>query len=131
MNPITFKPIGIIHSPFNRQEGTPIQPAAAQGARGHIEIFDDYIDGICDLDGFSHIYLLFHLHLSKSYRLKVKPYLDNQLRGVFATRAPGAPTPSACRLSNCSTSAAIGLRSKMWTSSTAHLCWISNPMCRR
>ncbi|MCD6206194.1 MAG: tRNA (N6-threonylcarbamoyladenosine(37)-N6)-methyltransferase TrmO [Candidatus Marinimicrobia bacterium] len=93
MNPITFKPIGIIHSPFNRQEGTPIQPAAAQGARGHIEIFDDYIDGICDLDGFSHIYLLFHLHLSESYRLKVKPYLDNQLRGVFATRAPGRPNP--------------------------------------
>ena len=48
---------------------------------------------MCDLDGFSHIYLLFHLHLSESYNLKVRPFLDNQLRGVFATRAPRRPNP--------------------------------------
>ena len=48
---------------------------------------------ICDLGGFSHIYLLYHLHLSGSFNLKVKPYLDDQQRGVFSTRAPKRPNP--------------------------------------
>ncbi|MFC2088367.1 tRNA (N6-threonylcarbamoyladenosine(37)-N6)-methyltransferase TrmO [Calditrichota bacterium] len=90
---ISYKPIGIIHSPFKKIEGMPIQPSAANGIKGHIVVREEYAEGLKDLDGFSHIHLLYHLHLSKSYKLKVIPFLDNQERGVFSTRAPKRPNP--------------------------------------
>jgi tRNA-Thr(GGU) m(6)t(6)A37 methyltransferase TsaA len=93
MNQIYFKPIGIIHSPFTNIEGMPIQPSAAKGIKGHIVISKDFVEGLCDLDGFSHIYLLYYFHLSKSYNLKVTPFLDDEQRGVFSTRAPKRPNP--------------------------------------
>jgi tRNA-Thr(GGU) m(6)t(6)A37 methyltransferase TsaA len=93
MDQISFKPIGIIHSPFTKIEGMPIQPSAAKGIKGHIVIREDFVEGLCDLDGFSHIYLLYHFHLSKSYNLKVIPFLDDEQRGVFSTRAPKRPNP--------------------------------------
>jgi tRNA-Thr(GGU) m(6)t(6)A37 methyltransferase TsaA len=93
MNKIEFQPIGFIHSPFNEQKGTPIQPKRDKGTKGYIEIFPEYKDGLDDLDGFSHIILLYHLHLSKDYSLKVVPYLDTVPRGLFATRAPRRPNP--------------------------------------
>jgi tRNA-Thr(GGU) m(6)t(6)A37 methyltransferase TsaA len=93
MNQIYFKPIGIIHSPFTNIEGIPIQPSAAKGIRGHIVISEHFVEGLCDLDGFSHIYLLYYFHLSKSYNLKVIPFLDDEQRGVFSTRAPKRPNP--------------------------------------
>jgi tRNA-Thr(GGU) m(6)t(6)A37 methyltransferase TsaA len=71
----------------------PIQPSAARGIKGQIVLNEEYIEGLCDLDGFSHIYLLYNLHLSKSYNLKVTPFLDDQKRGVFSTRAPKRPNP--------------------------------------
>jgi tRNA-Thr(GGU) m(6)t(6)A37 methyltransferase TsaA len=71
----------------------PIQSSAAQGIKGQIVVNEEYVEGLCDLDGFSHIYLLYHLHLSKSYNLKVIPFLDDQQRGVFSTRAPKRPNP--------------------------------------
>jgi len=89
----TLKPIGIIRTPFKEQKGTPIQPKRGKGIEGTIEIFQEYVEGLSDLDGFSHIYLIFHLHLSDGYKLKVVPYLDNTERGVFATRAPRRPNP--------------------------------------
>ena len=91
MNQIIYKPIGIIHSPFKHIENMPIQPAAALGKKGRIEIDEIYMEGLSDLDGFSHIFLLYHFHLSKSYTLKVTPFLDNQQRGIFSTRAPRRP----------------------------------------
>ena len=90
---INYEPIGTIHSPFKQIENMPIQPSSAQGIQGHIELDEDYMDGLSDLDGFSHIYLIFHLHLSKTFELKVVPFLDDQLRGVFSTRAPKRPNP--------------------------------------
>jgi len=93
MRQISYKPIGIIHTPFKEIEGVPIQPSAGKGIKGHVVINEEYVDGLFDLDGFSHIYLLYHFHLSKSYELKVKPYLDTQLRGVFSTRVPKRPNP--------------------------------------
>ena len=71
MEQIIYKPIGIIHSPFSQIEGMPIQPSAAKGIKGQIVLNEEYVEGLYDLDGFSHIYLLYHLHLSKSYKLKV------------------------------------------------------------
>jgi len=90
---IVYRPIGVIHSPFKSKEGVPIQPAFAKGVEGYIEVFPEYVEGLKDLEGFSHIILIYHLHLSKGYNLLVKPFLDNVLRGVFATRAPRRPNP--------------------------------------
>jgi tRNA-Thr(GGU) m(6)t(6)A37 methyltransferase TsaA len=69
----------------------PIQPAGARGVAGTVEVIPEYGDGLKDLDGFSHVFLLYHFHLSQGYSLTVKPYLDDSLRGVFATRAPRRP----------------------------------------
>ena len=90
---IEFKPIGIIHSPFNEPENMPIQPAGAKGIKGTIEIFKEYQDGLKDLEGFSHVILLYHLHRSTGFKLQVIPFMDTELRGVFATRAPRRPNP--------------------------------------
>jgi len=88
---IVYRPIGIIHTPFTKIVGVPIQPSAAKGIKGRITIFPEYVEGLSDLNGFSHIILLYYFHLSKKYQLKVIPYMDDQLRGVFATRAPARP----------------------------------------
>lgn len=90
---IEFTPIGIIHTPFTALEGMPIQPAGAAGVSGTIEVFDEYQTGLKDLDGFSHVILLYHLHRSQGFDLEVVPFLDTQSRGLFATRAPRRPNP--------------------------------------
>ncbi|MEA3463226.1 MAG: tRNA (N6-threonylcarbamoyladenosine(37)-N6)-methyltransferase TrmO, partial [Bacteroidota bacterium] len=69
------------------------QPSAGKGTKGHILINESFVEGLEDLDGFSHICLLYHFHLSHSYSLKVVPFLDDQFRGVFSTRAPKRPNP--------------------------------------
>lgn len=90
---ISYKPIGTIHSPFQGIEKVPIQPAAASGVRGNVEMFAEFAAGLQDLDGFSHIILLYHFHRVTQARLTVVPFLDDQPRGVFATRAPSRPNP--------------------------------------
>jgi tRNA-Thr(GGU) m(6)t(6)A37 methyltransferase TsaA len=91
--PLSFIPIGIIHSPFHDITGMPIQPNGARGIRGTVEIFEDFKEGLNDITGFSHIILIYAFHHCLSYRLTVTPFLDNTPRGVFATRAPSRPNP--------------------------------------
>ena len=91
MDSITYRPIGIIRTPFKNKSGMPIQPSGAIGVRGTIKISADYIAGLKDLEGFSHIILIYHFHLSKDYSLIVTPFLDDKPHGVFATRAPKRP----------------------------------------
>jgi len=93
MEAITYRPIGIIHSPFKEPKGTPIQPRAAHGVRGTVEVFPEYAAGLEDLEDFSHVILLYHFHLVKGAKLKVKPFMDQQEHGVFATRASSRPNP--------------------------------------
>jgi len=88
---ISFTPIGTIRSPFSDGADMPIQPTGAAGVPGRVEIDPAYTEGLLDLDGFSYIHLLYAFHLSRGYALRVKPFLDNQIRGVFATRAPRRP----------------------------------------
>jgi tRNA-Thr(GGU) m(6)t(6)A37 methyltransferase TsaA len=90
---IAFAPIGIIHSPFTEPEDMPIQPAGAAGIKGTVEVFEDFHAGLKDLDGFSHIILLYHFHRSHSFNLHVVPFMDSEPRGLFATRAPKRPNP--------------------------------------
>lgn len=90
---IELKPVGVIHSPFKELEGMPIQPTGAAGISGTVEVFAEYRDGLKDLEGFSHIVLLYYFHCSRGCKLHVVPYLDTEMRGVFATRAPRRPNP--------------------------------------
>ncbi|HIP70696.1 MAG TPA: S-adenosylmethionine-dependent methyltransferase, partial [Anaerolineae bacterium] len=90
---IELKPIGIIHTPFTRPDGTPIQPAGAAGVHGTVEVFEEYHAGLKDLGDFSHIILLYHFHRSQGFNLQVVPFMDTQPRGLFATRAPKRPNP--------------------------------------
>lgn len=93
MHEIIFTPIGVIHTPFKQRKGTPIQPSKSSHAKGRIELDPELVPGLKDLDGFSHITLVYHLHLSQGFDMEVVPYLDDQLRGLFATRAPRRPNP--------------------------------------
>jgi tRNA-Thr(GGU) m(6)t(6)A37 methyltransferase TsaA len=90
-NQITFEPIGIIHSPFQDLAGMPIQPSAAEGLEGSVILEPQFIEGLKDLEGFSHLILLYHFHHAGPTELLVKPFLDDKKRGVFATRAPRRP----------------------------------------
>ena len=89
----TYRPIGIVHTPYTEAEGTPIQARFGRGVEGTVEVCPEYAEGLADLDGFSHITLVYHLHRSSGYKLKVKPFLDDNERGVFDTRAPRRPKP--------------------------------------
>ena len=91
MEKICYNPIGIIYTPYKKTEGVPIQATAAKGVSGRIEVFPEYADGLKDIQGFSHIILIYHFHMSGEPRLRIKPFLDNRLHGVFSTRAPLRP----------------------------------------
>ncbi|MCB2229803.1 tRNA (N6-threonylcarbamoyladenosine(37)-N6)-methyltransferase TrmO [bacterium] len=90
---VVLKPIGVIHTPFTDQKGMPIQPSGGAGVKGVVEVYEEYVAGLQDLDGFSHIILLYHLHKSDGFKLHVIPFMDDKPRGLFATRAPRRPNP--------------------------------------
>ncbi len=90
-DPLSIVPIGIIHSPYTDIMGMPIQPTGARGTRGTVEIFSEYAEGLRDIEGFSHLFLIYVFHRCPSYNLVVRPFLDTTPRGVFATRAPRRP----------------------------------------
>ena len=90
---VTYCPIGTIHSPYQHLKDMPIQPTCGASAPGTADVFPEFAEGLKDLDGFSHLVLLYHLHESREARLTVTPFLDTVKRGVFATRAPSRPNP--------------------------------------
>ena len=87
-----MKPIGVIHSPFTEKKQTPIQPTRSQ-AIGQVEVYSEFAGGLLDLEGLSHIILLYVFHQSHGFTLRVKPFLDDQEHGLFATRYPARPNP--------------------------------------
>ena len=93
MKTVSYRPIGIIHSPFKKNIGVPRQAIGASDIKGSIEIFDDFSVGLKDLDGFSHIVVIFHLHMVKVASLKASPPWNGKEHGVFATRSPYRPNP--------------------------------------
>jgi tRNA-Thr(GGU) m(6)t(6)A37 methyltransferase TsaA len=90
---ITYHPIGSIHSPFKDLKDMPIQPTGHASAPGIAEILPEFAEGLKDLEGFSHVILLYHLHAVRRVDLSVTPFLGSEVRGVFATRAPTRPNP--------------------------------------
>jgi tRNA-Thr(GGU) m(6)t(6)A37 methyltransferase TsaA len=90
---IEYRAIGVVNSPFTTTEGMPIQPSRAKGILGSVVVDPEYADGLKDLDGFSHIILLCHLHRARPHELSVVPFLDDKPRGLFSTRAPSRPNP--------------------------------------
>jgi tRNA (adenine37-N6)-methyltransferase len=98
-----MQPVGIIHSPYTEKDKTPIQ-ASRSLAIGQVEIYPEFADGLNDIEALSHIYLLYAFHESQGYKLQVKPFLDNQEHGIFATRYPYRPNPiglSVVKLLSC------------------------------
>jgi len=89
---IILRPIGAIHSPYKIKEEIPCQGYKSNKI-GEVEVFKEFEKGLADIDGFSHLILLYLFHKSVSYSLKVKPFLDDTLRGLFATRSPRRPNP--------------------------------------
>ena len=86
-----IKSIGVIHSPFDNIAEMPIQPSGAQGVAGRIELDVDLAEGLKDLEGFSHIIVLYQFHQVSKIQLTVTPFLDAESHGVFSTRAPTRP----------------------------------------
>lgn len=93
MNAIVMSPIGIIHSPYRTLEEMPIQPIGEGAAQGKVVIDPAYTEGLEDIEGFSHLILIYQFHHAKGFDLKVRPFLDDRTHGLFATRAPRRPNP--------------------------------------
>jgi tRNA-Thr(GGU) m(6)t(6)A37 methyltransferase TsaA len=91
MGKVVYMPIGVIHSPFESPQDVPIQAAAARGVKGSVEVAEKYEEGLKDVEGFSHLILVYHFHLAQEYSLLVKPFMDDERHGLFATRAPSRP----------------------------------------
>ena len=93
LEPVTYRPIGVVRSPFTRRDGMPLQSVAAAEVTGRVELLSELAPALRDLEGFSHLHLITHLHRSAPGDLVVKPFLDDVPRGVLATRSPRHPNP--------------------------------------
>lgn len=91
MEQIVIHPIGTIRTPHTDITNMPIQPIAAEGIKGYIELLPEYAEGLSDLDGFSHITLIYHFHKAGGFKLKVVPFMDTRERGIFSCKAPKRP----------------------------------------
>lgn len=90
---ITYSPIGYFRSPFREVRGMPVQPIGAADVLGMVDILPEFRPGLKDLEGFSHVHVLCHLHRIEGYELILEPFLDREKHGVFATRSPKRPNP--------------------------------------
>jgi len=94
---IIFKPIGIVHSPYSQKKDIKksqnIDPKGFETVRGELEIFGEFAEGLQDIDGYSHIILIFAFHKAGEKKLYAHPPFDDRRRGVFSTRSPNRPNP--------------------------------------
>jgi tRNA-Thr(GGU) m(6)t(6)A37 methyltransferase TsaA len=90
---ITFRAIATVHSPFSDPVGMPIQPVGAAGVKGTVEVEMEFAEGLQDIEGFSHLVLIYYLHRIQQSKLTVVPFLDTVPHGIFATRSPARPNP--------------------------------------
>lgn len=88
---VKLEPIGIIHSPYHKKEDIPIQGVFGPEGVGTIEVFDEYAEGLTDVEGFSHLLIIYSFHKSRGFSLLGKPFLEDKLHGIFAIRSPHRP----------------------------------------
>ncbi|QGY39542.1 tRNA (N6-threonylcarbamoyladenosine(37)-N6)-methyltransferase TrmO [Pseudodesulfovibrio cashew] len=88
---ITYKPIGYLHTPHKNVTGMPVQPSGAKGVHGTLTVLPEFREGLKDIDGFSYLIVLYHLHEICGQELTVTPFLDTNPHGIFATRSPKRP----------------------------------------
>lgn len=92
---IKLKSIGVVHSPFKKKEDIEPEkyayPRGFDSIQGELEIFKEFENGLKDIEGFSHLIVIFSFHKSEGFRLHTKPLLEDTLRGVFSTRSPHRP----------------------------------------
>lgn len=88
-----FTPIGVLRTPYQQKAGVPIQGVLAPGSEGTAEIFNTFAPGLKDIEGFSHLILIYVFDRSSGYELVCKPYMEDLEHGVFAMRAPRRPNP--------------------------------------
>jgi len=88
---VTLKPIGIIHTPFDRKKTCPIQSVFSKDAQGTIEVFNEHAPGLKDIDGFSHIYLLYYFDRAGDIKYVRPTFLDDEPHGIYASRHPCRP----------------------------------------
>ncbi len=93
LQPVTYRPVGVVRSPFTSLEGMPLQSVAGAETVARVEVRTELQPGLNDLDGFSHLHLITHLHRGTPGGLEVVPFLDDHVRGIFATRSPRHPNP--------------------------------------
>ena len=115
MKEVIYKPIGVVHSPFKMPQDVPIQSAAAKEVVGSVELSQEHVEGLKDLEGFSHLILVYHFHLAQQYSLLVTPFLDKKLYGVFSTRAPSRPNPVGVSIVRLTKIEKTCCTYKMWT----------------
>jgi tRNA-Thr(GGU) m(6)t(6)A37 methyltransferase TsaA len=85
--------IGRIRTPFVEANGTPIQPAYADGAEGRVLVDTLFADALDDIDGFERVWLVYWMDRVAAFKPRVVPYRDRRERGLFATRSPCRPNP--------------------------------------
>lgn len=87
------RPIGYIRSPYNNTSEIPKGLGAKHDAEGVLEILPEFEAGLADVDGFSHLFVLWVFDRSGGFDLTATPPADNRTHGVFATRSPRRPNP--------------------------------------
>lgn len=90
-NIVCYEPIGLIHTPFKHLDKMPIQAFGGQNVFGYIDLDEQLMPALKDLDGFSHITLIYSFHKVSGFALEVTPFMDNTPHGLFATRVPRRP----------------------------------------
>jgi tRNA-Thr(GGU) m(6)t(6)A37 methyltransferase TsaA len=95
---VQYEAIGRVSSVHTALDGMPLQPAADESGPARIVLTEPHRGCLADLDGFSHVWVLAHLHESVGWSATVDPFLDDQPRGTFATRSPHRPNPISLSL---------------------------------
>jgi len=88
---IAVKPIGVIRTTYKESKGIPIQGKFVKDVIGTAEVFPEYQEGLKDVEGFSHVYLIYYFDRAKEEQLLGKPFLEDDERGIFAIRSPMRP----------------------------------------
>ena len=93
VEPVVYRPIGYVASPHAELDGMPLQPIADESGESTIELSEAHRGCLADLDGFSHVWVVAHLHESLGWDATVPAFLDDRAHGTFATRSPRRPNP--------------------------------------